>query len=636
MQLKHYAQVFLRSVWVILIGTALCAGSTYMISRVIKPVYQSSALIQVNTLSPLVNDSVYGNQALAINYALLITNDDVLRKAALKLPGMSTGDIASALSVAPEDTTAIIQVQAKANDSQMAADIANAVANAFIQVQEAKNTSRFQGMADHIAQELVTEKTNVTQAQATLTQLQATGAPASRIASQQSVLEGYQTDYNALLTSYQQVKVQQVQLDSSLVEIQAATPSGAPVSPKIVSNTLIAAALGFLLLLILVFVLDWLNTTIKTPEDVANLAGLTALGSVPETRNPLLYNAIQSVASEDAIEQASIIISTNVKVSGKTRIVLVTGTKAGVGTTTSAANLAVSLAQMGVRVMLVDANIARPALHTVFRSSDAGGWVYAFADPRAVSSNVTADMLLQPWRTEVPNLWFLPLGALPARYSVVRLASQLETVMKRLVGQNSTDGAAVAIDMVIIDAPALSDGANTVALASIAQSSILVVKAGEERSRMLSDAATKLKVLNAPLLGVIVNRQKGKHRPYFYVDNYRSNTVLAINAPETDKLEVPQGVSPSLPVANAGRTRNPNSLLSWPKPGMQHAAANEVGEGNPTMPVGPAVRPEQGPSWSGLPGGSRTMASGGETPPAGQQPWKNSFIINESSSNNRT
>jgi tyrosine-protein kinase len=569
MQLKHYAQVFLRSLWMILLGTALCTGLTYGISRVIKPIYQSSALIQVNTLSPLTNDSVYGNQALAINYALLVTNDDVLQKAAQKLPGVSAGQLAGVLSVAPEDTTAIIQIQAKANDPQLAADIANAVANAFIQIQEAKAASRFQTMANSVMQELASDKAHITHAQADLAQLQKDGSPASKISSQQSVLDGYQTNYNALLTSYQQIKLQQVQVSSTLVEIQTATPSWVPVSPKTTTNTLIAGALGLLLMIILVLLLDWLNTTVKTPEDVANLAGLTPLGSMPKVNNPLLYNIDPSVATEDVIEQAAIIIGTNVKVGRKARVVLVTGVKAGVGATTNAANLAVSLAQTGKRVLLIDANFVRPALHTLFRFSDAGSWVHAFANLRMLPADATPEALLQPWRTDIPNLWFLPLGALPARYSVVALASQLEALVKLLL-RPVTKAVAPGqgqIDMVIIDAPSLRDGANTVALASIAQGSILVIGAGEERSHVLRDASAKLKVLNAPLVGVIVNRQQSKHRPYFYVDKYQPNIVQTINAPETntyqEPLAAPAPRQSAFDAVSAEATKNSDTLPSW-------------------------------------------------------------------------
>src|SRR5262249_18497582 len=158
-----------------------------------------------------------------------------------------------------------------------------------------------------------------------------------------------------------------------LTIVQSATPPTTSDSHTLV-NTIIAAALSLLIMLIFVLLRDWIDTTVKTPNDVEKLAGLHALGSIPLRKKTLEQevdgtNSHVPLIMDDAITQAFVGITTYFSTYGKGRqTFVVTSLHAKAGTSTAAANLALSLAQSGVRVLLIDAHLQNPSLQQLLQS----------------------------------------------------------------------------------------------------------------------------------------------------------------------------------------------------------------------------------------------------------------------------
>ncbi len=392
MQLRYYAGVIHRWLWLILLGTLICASATYVISKKTPPVYESSALIQVNDIGSTGNSGVFNNQAAAVNYALEVTGYDVLQEVSKELPGVNVDDLATAVSASPLDNTSLIQVRADAHEARQAADIANTVATVFIQRQVAQESAIDRSAAAKLSEELVTAKANVDNAQAQLTKLKNAQAPQDQIARQTDILNDYQVNYDALFASYRQIQLQGSLINSSLSIAQSAVPSTTAKSPHVLLNTIIAAAMGLLLTVAFALLLDWLDATIKTSEDVARLAALEPLGSLPQrlyeewfkaalkdilqTRSlsglRLPFHTIshrtlsrdESFLNDAAVEQAFVAISTSFRIlAGGKRSILVTGLRSGAGVSSTASGLAHALTQSGMRVMLVDAHLARPMQH---------------------------------------------------------------------------------------------------------------------------------------------------------------------------------------------------------------------------------------------------------------------------------
>jgi Mrp family chromosome partitioning ATPase len=185
----------------------------------------------------------------------------------------------------------------------------------------------------------------------------------------------------------------------------------------------------------------------------------------------------------------------------------------------SASWLAYTLAQAGLQVLLVNANgqPSRPfngpgapgvldedGLHTLLQQSpeQASAWLHQRA-------------------THVPNLYFLP-AYVQETEETMRWAASLQQLTTWLMQQPMG-----VLDLILIDAPALESGSTSIALAPVTEGTILVIEAGKVRAEDLVRAQATLQRLGSPILGVVVNRQKASHRPYFYAGFPRHDDAAA-------------------------------------------------------------------------------------------------------------
>lgn len=580
MQIRHFARVFWRWLWLILLGTLICAGATYVISKKIAPTYEASALIQVNDVADASNSGIFNNQAAAVSYAIEVTNTGVLTEVARTVPGVSVTQLQTDVSAAPLDNTALIEVRADAHDAQQAAAIANAVADVFIRQQIASASAVDSATAAKLSQQLAAAKDSVDHAQATLTNLVNSQASQTQIAHQADVLNNYQLNYNSLLTSYNQVQLQENLIDNSLTIAQSAVAPDTAKGPHTSLNVALGAALAFLLMLAFVLLLDWLDTTIKTPEDVARMAQLEPLGSIPLR---FRFNS-ESLASNAAIEQAFVTISTSFKALGYgKRSILVTGLRSGAGTSLVASQLAFALVQSGLRVLLIDANISNPTQHETFNLPDTRGLTNSLNDIDMPGWSALSSTWLKQWVTGVPGLYLLPAGPQATYMETIRRTAQLQMLAERLLQPTDPDSdetGADEIDMIIIDAPALDQGASAIALAPVADGVILVVRAGKERPESLRSAQATFQRLGTPILGVVINRQRRKHQPYFYANGSQQAPI----APAS----IQANVEPKYPTLKKRAFRIPN-LPETPLAGRgsrsRRASSYDNREPRTVMPV---------------------------------------------------
>ena len=375
--LGHYAKLIWRYLWLIFIIVVLCTGTTFVIDQNTPPVYEASALIRVHDTQAN-NNTVFTDQALAQSYALLVNSPEVLQAVAAKLPGMSLQELTSQVSASPLDNTQILQVRATADTPRLATDMANTVAQVFMQLQTDTVTTQLKNTASKLEQNLTTAKQTLDNDQAQLAELENSHATQDRIAYLNDSISNDQISYSALQASYNQVEQQILQAPNILTLVQPATPPTTSNSHTLL-NTLVAAALSLLIMLLLVLLRDWMDTTIKTPNDVERLAGLYALGSIPLRKRSVEEerhetNSDAPLIQDDVIMQAFVGITAYFSTCGKGKhTFVVTSLHTKAGTSTTAANLALSLAQAGVRVLLIDAHLRNPSLQKLFQSSTTQG-----------------------------------------------------------------------------------------------------------------------------------------------------------------------------------------------------------------------------------------------------------------------
>lgn len=173
------------------------------------------------------------------------------------------------------------------------------------------------------------------------------------------------------------------------------------------------------------------------------------------------------------------------------RSLLVTSSAADEGKSTLLANLAVTLAQAEQRVVVVDCDLRRPALHTLFGVSNERGLTDALA------ADETATLPLQP--TKIPDLALLPSGPLPERPADLIGSKRLDRLIERLQGD---------FDIVIFDAPPVVAFTDAAVLATKVDGVVLAAHSGKTRRDRCREAVQLLQKINAPILGVVLTNAR--------------------------------------------------------------------------------------------------------------------------------
>ena len=292
--------------------------------------------------------------------------------------------------------------------------------------------------------------------------------------------------------------------------VERAESPRVPVLPRRALNYQLALLIGLGLGAGLAVLVGRIDDTVKTPDDVAQLLGLPFLGMVPavdpdRTPEPGPRLAVarepqSAVAEAYRVVRTNLIFSTAAK---RGRVVVMSSSSPGEGKTTTLANLAVSLAQNGARVLAIDADLRRPTLHAHFGLESAEGLaeVLAAAEPRPL-----------PLReTDVPGLRLLSSGRIPENPA-------------ELLGSDSLRGLLEAerarYDWILIDAPPILAMADAPILSALADGLVMVVWSEHCTRPALKRALEQVRGVGGKLTGVVLNKVDLKRNAYYYGQYY--------------------------------------------------------------------------------------------------------------------
>lgn len=276
--------------------------------------------------------------------------------------------------------------------------------------------------------------------------------------------------------------------------------------PKLWMTLTAAIGLGLMLSLGLAFLREMLDTSVRSPRDIAKVGQLNMLGMIPhEDDDPqvagvplsmVIFQAPTSAVAEQFRQVRSRL--QHAASLDTTRTILITSPSPADGKSTVAANLAAGLALNGRRILLVDANFRRPELHKMFNVSNEMGFSSVFA---------SLDNLAQAVRpTSVPNLDVLPAGPKPANATEL-LESTLFT--------DFIDKALMDYDHVIFDSGPLLFVSETVAMAPRVDGVVTVVRASSSSRGLLQRLRDQLKQVKAEHLGVVLNAVRSQGGGYY-------------------------------------------------------------------------------------------------------------------------
>jgi succinoglycan biosynthesis transport protein ExoP len=259
----------------------------------------------------------------------------------------------------------------------------------------------------------------------------------------------------------------------------------------------------------------------RIPLTLRNLNGAAATATATDAKNGLLSITSASVDKEmvqwaqdetmmaDAYRSAitSILLS---RVNGiSPRVILVTSPRPKAGKTTTVANLGISLAEIGRRVLLVDGDLRRPRLGKLFGLQFASGLSDALLDEGI--GNITLDSVIRP--STVPGLYVLPGGSEPANISKLLHSTHLDNLVER---------ARAEYDFVLIDSPPMMGMADARLLSRNADGVILICRSGETSPEQLTEAKERLAEDGTPVIGTILNGCDLRIEDPSYVNHYNS------------------------------------------------------------------------------------------------------------------
>ena len=312
--------------------------------------------------------------------------------------------------------------------------------------------------------------------------------------------------YDALLQRYKAIGVGGSVGTSPVMIVDRAEVPGAPYKPNVMLNLLLGTVGGLVAGIALAFMLDVLNDTIKTREDVRNKLGQACLGVIPKERGKEdLLAQLEDPAS--AVSEAYSAVLAALRFSAETgapKALLVTSANPNEGKSSSALALAQSYARRGETVLLIDADLRRPAFKGVSTS-------HGVTDLLTSNESISAHVV----RTQHSNLWLLPCGPIapnPADLlSTGRFAEILEEAKEHF-------------DRVVIDSPPALGIADATFLAAFAGHAMLVVESGRTRTNQAREAVERLLSSGVHLVGVTLTKSAEGASRYGYA-SYRYGQV---------------------------------------------------------------------------------------------------------------
>jgi capsular exopolysaccharide synthesis family protein len=317
----------------------------------------------------------------------------------------------------------------------------------------------------------------------------------------QKSLDLYQQIHIQLLGDLEEVRLAHLQNTPNIVQIEPASVPSRPIRPLPLQNTLLAAAVGLMLAGGIVFLIEYMDDTLRSPVDVEQVLGVPVLGYIAEIKNPDKESRIHVSANpRSPVAEAFRTLRASIELSGDQppKTILVTSSRTGEGKTTIAANLAAIFSQSGKRVILVDADLRRPAVHS------------AVGIPNRLGLSTLLRDSLQPkevWKSYGnghKSMSVITSGYIPDNPAELLGSDRMLHLMADLRKH---------ADIVIFDAPPILV-ADVQILASLVDGVILVLRPGKSPAEEAKSTLIQLNRSGASVMGVIFNRiprKGGKH-----------------------------------------------------------------------------------------------------------------------------
>jgi succinoglycan biosynthesis transport protein ExoP len=320
----------------------------------------------------------------------------------------------------------------------------------------------------------------------------------NQIAVLDTKISDWQNTYYQLMTTVEGGNI------NALSVVEEASIPTYPFSPNTRMNMLTAAAIGLVLALGGVFLFEYLNDTVKSPEDIERMTQLPVLGSVAYIEGEEYHDKLIAVKHpRSPVVEGFRLLRANLQfaaVDKPLKSLMITSAGPGEGKSVALANLAVVIGQAGQRVILVDSDLRRPALHRIFDLSNKVGLSDCFR-----GAGIHAAGLLQATTSE--NLWVMTSGELPPNPAELLGSKRMKSIAEEL--QNEAD-------IVLYDCPPSLVVADAAILSNYTDGILLIVDTGRTRNSEIKKCVEELQRAHANLIGLVINRMSKRSSGYGY------------------------------------------------------------------------------------------------------------------------
>lgn len=312
--------------------------------------------------------------------------------------------------------------------------------------------------------------------------------------------------YESLLQRDKELRVQSNSHQNNIRMIERAETPKSPLTPGGRRTWLMAFATGLILAIGVAFGLDYMNDTIKTPEDIARRLNLPFLGLVPAVRgdkHPVLASTHVPHEFGEAFRALRTSLVSKYPAEG-TKIMSVTSAQPLEGKTTTAVNIAMALAYGGARVLLIDADMRRPGMHRPLRLTNERGLSQVLIGQARVRDVIQ--------RTVDPNLLAITAGHTPPNPSELLGSERMKTLLTNL-----SHG---PFDWIVIDTPPVLAVTDAVILAPLVSGVTFVVGAEMTRRRLAERAVEMVMQTHPKFAGAVLNKVDFAKNKYYYSRYY--------------------------------------------------------------------------------------------------------------------
>jgi capsular exopolysaccharide synthesis family protein len=533
----------------------------------------SDVRVTDSSATAVINQSGGGNRADAertINNEIHILGSTALRTKLDEELEAKAKEIQSISAKSVEDTD-IVRIEVEATSADVAAEAANLITQLYVFQRQQQTISLYKQRSDQLRQSAQQLANQIAELDAALGSDTLSQAQAAVAITRRSSLEDKRTDFE---TAAIELDVEGDLLADVIRPIEPASVPTDPFAPNPLRDAGAAAMAALVFACGLAILMDRLNTKVRTPAQIeASGLGVPVIGSIPvsETAGVHLRQTLARdrhlVKRNSTSAEAYRTLQTSLRFSslGKTKQrIAVTSSSGGEGKTTVTANLAMVLAESGLRVVVVSADLRRPMIGSLFGIDESEKGLTSVLLGDAPLTDCLMPVTFESGR----SLYLLPSGPLPHNPTELLGSEAFGTLLSRIE--------AAGVDFILLDCAPVLPVSDPLAVAQHVDGMIVLALANRTRQNNLAESIDRLRQVEADIIGVVLNGVKegqGGRYQYYGYSSYSPNRPTSTTPSNGDQVD--DADSKTTPDAPAERANGSGLVSRKPAPPAASGAEDQ-------------------------------------------------------------